>query len=147
MAKEPTELTPEQVAALQAWNELKSSLDATKQSEMESRLAAIKALPWEKPDKEDGGQTLPLFGGWRAELKRVVNYSVENDPAKVMDCLNEIGLSNPGLAAELIRWEPVLSTEAFKRCTNHEKEIMARVITTKPGTPSLALKAPAPKKD
>jgi hypothetical protein len=145
MPKEPTELTPEQVAALTAWNELKTSLDTTKQGEMEARLLAIKALPWK--EKEDGGQTLQLNAGWRIELKRVVNYSVENDPAKVMDSLNEIGLTNPGLAAELIRWEPVLSVEAFKRCTNHEKEIMARVVTTKPGTPSLALKAPAPKKD
>ena len=147
MSKEPAELTPEQIDALQSWSEKQGSLAAIKEDEMTLRLAAIKALPWAKPDKDDGGQTLPLNSGWRVELKRVINYSVEDDTQKIMECLNEIGVLNPGLAAELIAWKPTLSVEAFKRCTNTEREILSRVITTKPGTPSFTLKAPAPPKD
>lgn len=139
------ELTNEHVTTIALWSEAKTALEASKATELSNRLNVINSLPFNE-DKEEGSQSLKLSAGWKLILDRVIHYSVDKDVQKVMACLNELGATNPGAAAELIRWEPVLSTGAFKRLTENERLIVAPVVTMKPGTPTLALKPPAPPK-
>ena len=135
------ELTQQQVDAIQTWNAAQESLAASKTSELENRLNCIKVLPFSE-DKEEGGQTIKLNGGWKLALNKPMNYSADNDSQKVIACMTALNEVNPGIAAELIRWECVISTGAYKKLSESEKLIVAPFITIKPGTPSLELKPP-----
>lgn len=137
------EVTPELVALLQTWDASKRLLNDTKTTEMSNRLAVIEKAPFAE-DKEEGGQTLKLHGGWKLKLTRVLNYSIETkDNNAVMAAVTQLGSVNPSVAAELIRWEPVMSVAAYKKLTEEEKKIVAPIVTIKPGTSALELVAPA----
>ena len=135
------ELTPEHVSAIQAWNEAEQALAAAKTNELAARLNVIKTVPF-NADKEEGGQTLKLNAGWKLALNKPINYSADKDVQVVSAGLNALGASNPGAAAELVRWEAIISTGAYKKLTDSEKTIVASFISIKPGTPSLALTPP-----
>lgn len=140
------ELTPEQVAALQSWNEAKQQLDSAKSDEMVKRMEVIRIIPFDS-EKEEGGQSLKLNAGWTLKLERPMNYTMDKDVQKVVQALQNIATVNPGAAQELIRWEAVISTKAYKGLDDAERQLIAPVLTIKPGTPALELKPPAPKKE
>jgi hypothetical protein len=135
------ELTQDQVTTIQIWNEANETLTTAKANELSNRLLVIKTLPFDT-DKEEGGQSLKLNAGWKLVCDKPMNYTVDKDVQKIMACMNELAAVNPGAAAELIRWEAVISTGAYKKLTENERLIIAPIVTMKPGTPSLKLQPP-----
>jgi hypothetical protein len=139
-------LTEAQVAAIQAWEQSQAALNTAKQAELVNRLAVINDAGIPFAEKEEGGQTVKLFAGWRLALKRVINYTVENDQAKIAAVLTELHAVNPEAAPQVIAWKPYLVEPVYKQLGEEGKRIMAQIVTSKPGTPSLELKAPTEKK-
>ena len=138
----PVDLTAEQIEAIQKWEAAKAQLETIKALELEHRLNIIATMPF-NADKEEGDQTLKLGAGWKLAINKTINYTVDKDTQKVVEIIGKLNAVNPGAAAELIRWEAVLSTGAYKKLTDEEKLIVAAIVTMKPGTPTLSLKAPA----
>jgi len=146
-AAKEVELSQQQVDAIQAWQNTKAQLDALKASELSQRLDLVATLPFNS-EKEEGGQTVKLGGGWRFALDKPVEHKMEtkNNDA-VVAALTTLHAHNPLAMIDLMRWEPVMSQGAYKKLTDAEKLILAPVVTSKPGTPALELKPPAVKKD
>jgi hypothetical protein len=140
------ELTPEQVQALDAWNQAAQQLAAAKSDELVKRMEAIKLIPFSE-EKQEGSQSVKLHQGWTLKLDRPMNYTMDKDNGLVTAALSKLAEVNPGAAQELMRWEAVCSTGAYKKLTDEERLIVAPVITIKPGTPSLTLSPPPVKKD
>ena len=141
-AAKEVELSQQQVDAIQAWQNTKAQLDALKASELSQRLDLVATLPFNS-EKEEGGQTVKLGGGWRFALDKPVDNKMEtkNNDA-VVAALTALHAHNPLALIDLMRWEPVMSQAAYKKLTDEEKKILAPVVTSKPGTPSLELKPP-----
>jgi hypothetical protein len=146
-AAQPVELNQPQIDMIQTWEATKKRLDAEKALELTQRLDVIKVIPF-NADKEEGGQSVKLGGGWRLALDKPQDYKMEpkNIPA-VMTAMDALHHVNALAAASLIRWEPVMSVSEYKKLSDAEKLILAPVVTIKPGTPTLELKPPAVKKD
>lgn len=135
------ELTPEMVAGIERWEQIKTEIERLKALEIKQRLELITGLPF-ATDKEEGAQTLKLNAGWKLVMDRGMAYTADKAQAVVVAGLNELGAVNPVLTADLIRWEAVVSVSNYKKLTDAEKVIAASFITMKPGTPSLVLKPP-----
>lgn len=142
-AKPQVELTKDQVDAIQAWQQAAAALDTAKQAELMNRLKIVNEAGLPFTTKEEGGQTLKLYAGWRLALKRTINYTVENDQAKINAALTELFAIEPVAAQSMIRWKPELNESVYKKLGAEGKKIMAQVVTMKPGTPQLELNAPA----
>lgn len=134
------ELTKAMIQAIQAWDAAKNALEVAKTNELNERLNVIKTVPF--TTKEEGGQTLKLGAGWKLALNKPLTYTADKDTSVVSAGLNALGAVNPGAAAELARWEAVISSGAYKKLSDAEKTIVAAFISIKPGTPSLELKPP-----
>jgi hypothetical protein len=145
-AAQPVELNQQQVDMIQTWEATKKRLDTEKALELTQRLDVIKVIPF--TDKEEGGQSVKLGGGWRLALDKPQDHRMEpkNIPA-VMTAMDALHAVNPLAAASLIRWEPVMSVTEYKKLSDAEKLILAPVVTIKPGTPTLELKPLTVKKD
>lgn len=135
------ELNDQQTAALQHWELLKAEIARLQSIEIAQRLELIKGMPF-NADKESGGQSIKLGAGWKLSLDKPVNYTTDKDQNIVVAGLQALGTTNPVAAAELIRWEAVVSVSTYKKLTDEEKRIVASFIGMKPGTPALALVPP-----
>lgn len=139
------DLTTAQVEMIQAWESLRKQIEDLKSRELLLRMEIIRTVPF--TDKEEGGQTVKLGGGWRLALDKPVDYKMDtknNDAVGV--ALVALHAKRELAVLDLFRWEPVMSVGAYKKLSDEEKLILAPVVTSKPGTPTLALVPPTEKK-
>lgn len=163
--KECAELSPEEWKAqrdslLLKWRAERDELERAKANELETRNKLVAMLF--DPEKEEGTETLELGGGWKVKAQKKLNYTLGDSRADpqfksvgaALDTIEGLPLEEAKfLADRLVRWKPELAISEYRLLETDErftpvKEIIDRVLTVKPGTPSFELIEPnaGPKK-
>lgn len=140
-------------AALVKWQEEQKALNAAKEAEAATRIAIVAMLF--DPATDEGTETIELGNGWKIKAQKKLNYTLgegRTDPNynAVEAALNSIeGLDLPEakfIADRLVKWKPDLVLKEY-RLLGEEKfkpirDIINRVLTTKPGMPTVELIPP-----
>jgi hypothetical protein len=129
----------ELLAHIQTWYDLQLQLSTVKDRELEWRNFVLQRVFGEVgEDKTSGAKKLP--GAWKLEFKRQIKTTVDKEalPA-VLTAIRKLKV-NPDL---FIDWDPKLKLAALKEQPEKVQELMAEVLTRKPGQPQLSLVAPS----
>jgi hypothetical protein len=129
------------------WQAAKQAMDITKGREMSLRLAVFELLV---PNPIEGMNTVALGNGYELKAEHNFNYKL-GEKAEVEAALDEIeacGTEGKFIAERLVKWKAEPSVTEYRKLdtesANHRqiKTIIDRVLTIKPGTPALEIKAP-----
>lgn len=143
------ELQQIKIDILTQWQSAKAQLDYFKELEMSLRTRYVD-LAFDH-EKIKGTERVNLANGWQVKAVKKINFSfvknaqnkVNND--EIMRSLQEIAQTIDGgefIAGRLIKWEPNLSEGKYNKLPENAKNIIDRVIVTKPGSPTLELIPP-----
>lgn len=152
----PEEWTKERDKLLEQWRKEDAIVAAAKAAEMETRTKLVTLLF--DPAKDEGTETLELGNGWKVKAQKKLNYTLGNSRADpkfkdveaaldTIESLPEIAEAS-FIAERLVRWKPELTLTEYRNLNTDAryakiKEIIDRVLTVKPGSPSLELIEPA----
>lgn len=135
-------MTPEQKAALQAWQDAKDALIGVAKLVEAERTARKHVADVFFPAPIEGTNTTELGDGWL--LKYVYKLDRKLDEAAypaVRQALSEQGVG----VDNLVRWQPVLNVSDYRQLhiANPEAaKIFDTVVTTKPGSHTLSVLSP-----
>lgn len=135
---------------LKRWNEADAALKRAKATEAELRITLIQTFfapegqnePYVMPD---GTHNIDLGGDWKLKAVGKTNYTVNNkeDAAILAQEAIEREVENGKILAERIfTWEANLKLGEYKQLPPAAKAIVDKILTSKPGMPSLELIPP-----
>ena len=123
------------------WKAKKEVLEIAKAEEAEIRAQIVAKVFSE--EKLEGTETYELGQGWKLKASKRLNYSLNNKDDATEKALEKL----PDFVADrLVSWKPSLSIREYKQLDNNQRKIIDRVLTIKPGMPSLELVEPKGKK-
>lgn len=139
--------TPEQIAALEAWNNARNALlmagvKKLVDTEMAARKAAV-ALVFN--GVEAGTHYAEAGEGYKLKYVRKIEYKIDPEQVNdVLDALKATGNEGAFIGDRLVKWKPELSVTEYKTLPigGTYKKIIDRILTTKDGSPELTLIAP-----
>jgi hypothetical protein len=124
---------------LAAWQDAATEAKLAVDRERELRLMAFKRSV---PEPIEGTNTLTLGNGYVLKAVHKLNYSVSSKPeplAALHDALTRMGGE---IASKLVRWKPEISGTNYKLLDEMNRQIIAPLVTIKPGLPELSILAP-----
>lgn len=129
-----TKLTKKTEDLITAWVEADKQRAKWVAEEMELRKAVFAAL---FPTPVEGSQNKIRIGHGKAiqadhKINRTISQA-EHDALRAMDNVAP-------LVAAVTKYKPELKTKEFKALSDEERNLIAPMITEKPGSPSLELK-------
>ena len=89
------------------------------------------------PKPKEGTNTADLDNGWKVKGTYKLNRNIDKAALPAV-----LKLMEEGSEDTLINYKPELKAKAYKSLEAKAKKIFDEVLTTKPGTPTLELKAP-----
>lgn len=137
---------------LQQWRAQKNALVIAQAQEMATREEIV-ALLFD-PSQNEGTETIELGNGWKIKAQKKLNYTLGNkrvngnynDVEAAQDTIASLQKDGASLIADrIINWKPELSLTEYRRLETEfpeAKAIVDRVLTTKPGSPTLELISP-----
>lgn len=153
MSPQGTPVTPklteaEKLDLRNEWYVAKKALDEVRAREVELRKQVFAA---DFPEPELGTQRIELGAGYKLKAVYSLSYKLIGGNDMVETIQNTVaGLSATGsvLADRLIKWTPELSTSEYKKLDPDVpeqlaiKQLIDKIIETKPATPTLEVEAP-----
>ena len=128
---------------IQDWLKAKEELEQSKEREMQLRKAVLKEnFDFEEDDRE-GTQNVELGLGYK--LKAVFTLRRTLDKEGIQVILDKMESDSPEgtlLAERLVNWKPELVKREYDALPTKFKKMVDRVVSSKPGTPSLSLIEP-----
>jgi len=129
-------LTPEQIAAVQAWNEAKNELDRFKQQESMLRDELVKLL---FSSKDEGTESIEVSNGWKLKAVKKLDYKLDNKDNQIVAIC---AMLDPDTAKRLFNWKPDLSVSTYKQLDATTQSLLNGCLTIKPAKASLELVPP-----
>lgn len=135
---EKVELTQEEKETMIAqYVTIQSKAASLKNLEMETRIEVIKAIF--NNDKTKGTENFKLPNNFKFKCVKKLNMKLEN---KEMETTNALATLPEDIAKSLVRWTPTLSETAYNALSQEHKDIIDRVLTITPATPTVELVYP-----
>lgn len=140
---------PNRDELLAQWRNVSRQLAKVKEEEHTLRQQLV-AMCFDA-NKLEGTETIDLgYGGWTLRAVKEINYTATNKDGQTVAMLTILQAIDPGLTAELIRWQPEVAKRAYRAAfalteaepTGQLKAALAAAITVKPGLPQLELVPP-----
>lgn len=137
----------EKVAKLTEWEAADLALAKAKSNESRLRSEVV-LLFWGVNPPDSGTENIPLNDGYKlkAVFKQNVTLADKEEVDKALTKIEKAGAEGKLLAERLIQWKPSLVKKEYDLLPDKYRKIINEVITTNPGTPSLAIVVPKDKK-
>jgi hypothetical protein len=129
-------------ALLMRWQDARDALAVAKINETKLRVEVFTSC---FPNPTEGTNTLELGNGYELKATHVINYNLDKDAAKVEATLAAIAaVDQEGqfIAERLVKWAAELSIGEYRKLSAQHRALIDTVLTTKPGSPQLEIKAP-----
>lgn len=129
-------LTPEQLIAVQTWNESVQQLIKYKAEESKQRDALVAVL---FSSKDEGVESIEVYNGWKLKATKKLDYKLSSNNEQVTAIIAMLPVE---LAAKLFKWKAELSISTYKECEKPTQDLLNGCLTIKPAKASLELIPP-----
>lgn len=121
------------------WHAAKQQLAALQKQERDLRSQMIAALS--TGEIEEGTERVPIGHGKDLVITHKLNYTLDASDEAIESELDYVAKSMGEVVAErLVKFKPSLSVSEFKALDHDVKKRFARLVTTKPASPSVEIK-------
>ena len=121
---------------LNTWYKLDKLLEETKTKELDLRNKIAKGL-FTNPVKGSKNY-YPLGGGFQLQMNYKINSAVDQDMYRA----KKEEYTKLGIPEDVVKWSPKLNDARYNALTKDQKKAFDKVVTFKPGTPSLNIYKP-----
>lgn len=128
-------------AVLDAHRTAAAELAAAKAKEANLRAEVIKLFSERANEALASGTENVPTGYGTLKIVHKLNYNLGNadEVDKALDAIEKSQEGGNVIAERLVKWTPELAVREYKLLTPTQKAIIDRVLTIKPGTPSIEL--------
>lgn len=130
---------------LMQWDAAKVELAKAKALESQLRNEVVRRLYPDVEADAEGTKNIDLGGGYKVKTVFKQSRRLNNKNGEVVEALEKIDKMGAGakvIAERLVKWEPKLSKSEYDKLPVEIKNIIDKVITMRPATPTVELVKP-----
>lgn len=94
-------------------------------------------------DAKVGTNRVELGRGWNLKAAITETFMLDKDTDKVKEVLAEL---EDHIAAKLVKWKPTISKTAYEMLSDHDKNMVNKVLTTRENKPTFTIEEPKEEK-
>lgn len=112
---------------------------------LDGRMAQIKQQMQVNifPDARVGTNRVELGRGWKLKAAITETFTLDKDTDKVKEVLAEL---EDHIADKLVKWKPTISKTAYEMLSDHDKNLVNKVLTTRENKPTFTIEEPKEEK-